>query len=101
VHYHAAAATITRRGYRSHNGIVQRPTMLSNAEYIESRRARLGDSTACRASLQNNCANAIDIAKTRADLTKKANAVPIAMFACCIEIDDPKTLPVEAARPSR
>ena len=75
--------------------------MLSNAECMASRRARVGGDVDTVASLQNSCEKATDIAKTRLALTRKAKASPMLILACCFDMGDPNTEPYDTGFPSR
>ena len=99
--YHAVVAMSKSSGCLNHVRGSSNVKMLLKAEWIESRLANVGNEPEAVASLQKSWANAIDMEKTRLAFTRKANAVPIAIFISCLETADPNIDPVDTGCPSR
>jgi hypothetical protein len=100
---HANAAIMKSSGLFNHTLTSTKAHKLLKTECNESSRAKVGR---CRgfgalASRQKSWIKATDIEKTKAALTRKANARPMLTLASCFEMDEPSRNPWVTSFPSR
>ena len=101
--YQAVPARKRSNGWRAHMGKSKNVRTLLKAANAASRFANVTPFTMWRTlmSLQKAWMKETERANTRKACTRKAKAVPMAILACCLEIENPQIVTSDTLRPAR